>query len=97
LEDGKKIKGTTDKDLDSLANALLGCSVSGWLSPKKLLTLLAAAGTVNHYGEQIASNTFNKAGMTKFKLFEDETAVDGASDKLLGEQPAAPAMDLPQY
>jgi hypothetical protein len=95
LEDGKKIKGTTNEDLDSLANALFGCS--GWLSPKKLLTLLAAAGTVNHYGEQIASNTLKKAGMTKFKLFEGETAVDGASDELLGEQPAVPAMDFPHY
>jgi hypothetical protein len=58
------------------------------------LTLFAAAGTVNHYGEEIARNLLNKAGMTSFALFEKETATKGASDKVLGEQPAAPVVDF---
>lgn len=56
--------------------ALFDCS--GWLSPRKLYDLLAAAGTVGHYHEALGRDILDRAGRGKFKMFQGET--DGRSE-----------------
>jgi hypothetical protein len=61
--------------------------VSGWLSPLQLYHLLAADGTVVHYNEDLGRSILAKAGLGKFKAFQDEKYVRGASDAVLSKQP----------
>jgi hypothetical protein len=90
-----KISGTTAKALEELAEELLG--VTGWLSPLQLYRLLSAAGTVNHYKEELGSNIVSKAGLGKFKAFEGESYKPGGSDAVLGPQPALPEYKKPSW
>ena len=70
------ISGTSAKNLNEFEEALFDCS--GWLSPRKLYDLLAAAGTVGHYHEALGRDILEKAGRGKFKMFQGET--DGRSE-----------------
>jgi hypothetical protein len=48
---------------------------------------------VGHFKEQMAPTILAKGGLGKFKPFEGETYVQGASDELLDEQPELPEVD----
>ncbi|VDB96538.1 unnamed protein product [Peniophora sp. CBMAI 1063] len=74
---GATISGTAAKNLTEFEEALFDCS--GWLSPRKLYDLLAAAGTVGHYHEAFGRAILEKAGRGKFKMYQGET--DGRSEE----------------
>ncbi|KIK59462.1 hypothetical protein GYMLUDRAFT_245148 [Collybiopsis luxurians FD-317 M1] len=71
MVDGAKATGTTAKNLEELEEGLFGGC--GWLSPLKVFQLVAHAGTVGHYHEALRASLLNKGGLSKFKLFKDET------------------------
>jgi hypothetical protein len=64
------VTGTSAKNLEALDEALFG--VTAWLSPLKIYTLLAAAGTVGHYHEALGRDILKQAGLGKFKAFAGE-------------------------
>ncbi|KAF9265898.1 hypothetical protein L218DRAFT_986074 [Marasmius fiardii PR-910] len=45
----------------------------GWLSPRKIFEVIAYAGTVGHYEEELRRQLLKKPGLDKFKFFNDET------------------------
>jgi hypothetical protein len=49
---------------------------------------------VAHYNEDLGRSILAKAGIRKFKAFQDEKYVRGASDAVLGKQPELPKVNF---